>query len=212
MNLLKVNSRDLSTNVKDMRTSGVVPGVLYGPSIEHQLIEIPRRELLKYLDLSGEVYEIKTNDSKSYVKFQEIQRNPVKNDILHFSLVELPKGVKSDIEVPVHISGECRGVKDGGVLVTMKDSLVVTSAPSQMPESVEVDITNLLIGEKITVGDLEKSQKIEVVGDKDEAVVMCQAVSLDTEIDNEEGAVEVAEGTEAKAEGATEEAAKTEEK
>lgn len=193
MNTLKVNNRDLSTNVTKMRSNGVVPGVLYGPNIEHQLIEMSRGELLKSLEQSGEVYEVKSRGRKCFVKFNEIQRNPVKDDVLHFSLVELPKGIESDIEVPVTFMGDCEGVKKGGVLITMKDNLTVTSSPSKMPESIEIDVSQLMVGDNITIGDVEKNQDVTIVGDSDEVIVMCQAVNLDEEIDNEETTTEVIE-------------------
>lgn len=192
MNKLNVKVRDIDRKVSDLRSSQVVPGIIYGPSIDSTPVKVPKNELRKVLDKSGEVYKVSSKRGPVMVKFEEIQKDPVSREILHFSLVELPKGVETSVEIPIELKGTPKGIKEGGILVTLRDELTINAKPVSLPDEISVDISKLEIGDKITVGDLNLSDKIDPELDNDEVIAICTSPTMPMEAEAEAESTEEA--------------------
>lgn len=174
MNKLKVETRDLSMKPKYLLKEGIVPGSIYGKSLESTPIRASYIELEKKTSQAGELYEVEVNGSKYVTKIFELQTNPVTGQFIHFSLVELPKGVSNDLDIPVTTVGNAKGEDDGGTVVLMNDYLTLNGLMKDMPQTIKVDVSALEIGDKITVGDLKLSSKVKATMDADEVVVVCR--------------------------------------
>tara|TARA_R110002072_G_scaffold64203_1_gene159087 strand:+ start:63731 stop:64393 length:663 start_codon:yes stop_codon:yes gene_type:complete len=174
MNKLSVDTRDLGTKNKSLRKLGVIPGVIYGKTIENINVKMAMNELYAALAEEGELYQVKTASGEILVKFDEIQRDPLSRRPIHFSLLQLPRGVSSELEVPVHLNGEAIGTKSGGILVVLKDDISIKGMPKDMPDMIEGDISNLAIGDKLTVAELKLPKGIELNVEADEVVAICK--------------------------------------
>lgn len=189
MNTIKVKNRSLNRKPRELRKIGMVPGTLYGPGVPTTPIKMGAFELEKMLARDGEIYQVKSPSGNVMVKFGDIQREPVSQELLHFSLVQLPRGEKNEVEVPIDITGTPEGVKKGGVLVVLKDNIPVEGMPSKIPEMLTGDVSDLDIGDSLKVRDLKIPKPIDVSIEDSEVVAICRppakVTKLNDEIENE---------------------------
>jgi large subunit ribosomal protein L25 len=174
MYTLNITNRENNMKIDLLRSIGVVPGVIYGPDVENKTIKIPEVELHTALSAEGEVYKIQNGKKFVFVKFGEIQRHPVSKRPLHFSLVQLPRQVKTTVDVRVEFTGEPEGIKSGGIFVILSDTVQVSGAPTKIPEKITVDTSRMSINDNITVGDLAESYSHEFLDELDTVIAICQ--------------------------------------
>lgn len=175
MNKFTFRDRDLVYRARDLRKKDLIPGVIFGPNIKTMPIMAKRRELLKAIEASGEVYEVPLRRKKILVKIGEIQREPVSGRIIHFSLVQMPKGELSQIDVPLRLLGIPEGTKKGGNLVVLRPEIKVKGKPSLIPKFINGSVEKLNIGESLTIADLNLPTNIEILEEESEVVAICQA-------------------------------------
>lgn len=174
MNQLNIKNKELIYRAKNLREKGFIPGVLFGPKIKTRPIMTRRSELIRALDQEGEVYTAPLKGNEFLVKVGEIQREPVTGQIIHFSLVQMPRGERSQIDVPIEFKGIPIGTKKGGNLVVLRSELKIKGEPRRFPKSITGSVKNLEIGDKLMVKDLNLPKNIEVLEDLDEVVAVCQ--------------------------------------
>ncbi len=186
MNKMNVMRRNLDTKNISIRESGLIPGMFYGPDIQNMPIKIKKYDLLRSIKREGEVYIVQTNNKKYFARVDEIQQDPVTRDILHISLVQLPKGEKNEVAVPVNLKGQPIGVEKGGVLVVNKTRLSVEATPKDMPDEIITNIRNLDIGDSIQVKDINWDGNGIINEDLDEVVAFCRPPVKSNETEREE--------------------------
>ena len=213
MNTIEIiASARTKTGTKDaklQRKEGLVPCVVYGgEEIMHVLID--EREFTKVLD-TPETFLIKLNvDGTSHdVVLQDVQLHPVTDKVNHADFLAVLKDKPVAVNIPVIVSGQARGVLNGGVMKLVKRKLRLEGLVADIPEAIELDITKLRIGQSIRVSQISING-INFIDPQDQNVVAVQAArgALDDEEEEEEAApAEGAEGAEgAPAEGAPAEA------
>jgi len=185
------------------RAAGKLPAVLYGASVEPTALMVDLKEMSQALHT-----EAGTNvlinlevDSNQYLTIpREIQRHPVRGTLLHVDFLSVARDVQIGATVPVLVIGESHGVKEGGQIDQHIHELKIEALPSDIPPSIEVDITELGIGESLKVSDMTVPPGVTVLNDPADvvvAVVEPQALELEEEAPAaEEGEVPV-EGEEA---------------
>lgn len=144
--------------VRHLRREGVIPGVLYGPGFDPMSLQVPWTELRPVLLQAGgsRVIELAV-DGKTYnALVRDVQRSPVRGDVLHIDFYRVQMDVSIRTEVPVVITGNAEAIEDAdGVLVQELMSLTVECLPSDLPSEVTVDVSSLTeVGEVILVSDL----------------------------------------------------------
>ena len=207
---LKVDVREGrgKTAARRARSSGKVPGVVYGRGMEPVPVEVDRREFLTALHTDAGMnvlLELQLNGKKVLTLARELQRDPVKGTLLHADFVQIDVTQAVDVEVPVHVVGEAAGVKEGGVLEQPLFTVHVRCLPTDVPEHIEAEISHLNIGDALRVGDLPKSDKYEITNNPEAAVVSIAAPISEEELEAMEAAAgieqeepeEAAEGEEA---------------
>ncbi len=175
MNRISIKNRSLESKPHELRAMGVVPGVIYGTNIENRPIKTAIQELIHATQGAGEVYEVMSENGRVYVKLDEIQKDPVSREILHFSLVQMPRGVVNEVSVPLNYEGTPLGTKNGGVLVIMKDEITINGMPRMIPENIAADVSKLEIGDKLTIGDLKIPKQVEAMDNNDEIIAFCKS-------------------------------------
>jgi large subunit ribosomal protein L25 len=164
---------------RSLRLQGQVPAVIYGHGRDPQPLAINTRELEKLLDrISAEstVIELSLDGTSARTLIREIQRHPFKRQILHVDFQELVAGEKVTVNIPIVLTGIPDGVRnDGGILdQTMRD-LAIEVDPSNIPNHVEVDVTNLRIGDSVHVRDITLPEGVEVADDGSSTVCVVSA-------------------------------------
>ncbi len=193
---------------KALRNAGQVPCVLYGGDnpVHFSATEIAFSKLVYTPNAHTVVIELDSGDKFNAV-LQDIQFHPVTDRILHIDFYQLFDDKEIALNIPVNLIGNSVGVKNGGVLRKNNRKLRVKALPANLPDLIEIDITDLKIGDKVAVSDLDQSKYILLHSDN---TVVCQVKTSRTAIvdeEEEEEGEEGAEGAEGTAEGATAEGA-----
>ena len=199
-------SAQLSGNVRDssgkgvarsLRSSGRVPAIIYGHGREPQSLSIDTRELeklLSHISAENTVIDLTVDGKSARTLIREIQRHPFKRQILHVDFQELVAGEKIIVRVPIVLMGVPDGVRmDGGMLDQTLRELEVEVDPSNIPNHVEVDVTELHIGSSVHVSDITLPEGVEIVGDGDASVCVVSAPRAAVEETAAEAADESAE-------------------
>ncbi len=192
-----------------LRKSGKIPGILYGHKKdpislvmdEHNIREIIHNAQTENIIINLEIEGVDIADMVTIVR--DVQHHPVTGDILHVDFMRVAMDEKININVPVKIIGVAKGVvEDGGILYHSIRQIMINSAPSEIPESIDIDVSELGVGGTIHISDIvENYKEIDFVSDLDMTLVHISApkeIELPEEEVEEEGA-EVAEGEEGSA-------------
>jgi large subunit ribosomal protein L25 len=169
---------------RGFRRSGRVPAVIYGHDRPSEAVTVETLALTKLLGTISAATTIVdvTVDQRAPVKalIREIQRNPLRPvDILHLDLYEVKADEKITVSVPVHLVGVPDGVRNfGGVLDQVLYSLEVEVLPADIPDHIDLDVTNLTIGHSLFVRDVQVL-KARILNSPDSPV--CSVVAPRTE-------------------------------
>jgi large subunit ribosomal protein L25 len=197
-----------SSASRRLRADGKVPAVLYGRGAEPAPLTVAWRDLRSALTTDKGLNALLTIDvggkqTKAIVK--EIQRHPVRRDVLHvdFLSVDVDKPITTD--VPIVLEGEATLVlREEGVVEQALNAIVVHAKPDAIPGHLAVDVSELEIGHTITVADLVLPPGVTTDADPEETVVTAKHAAVEEEpelVEGEEGE-EAAEGEGAEGEAA----------
>ena len=186
------------------RREGLVPAVVYGLGADAQSVTVPARELQHILTGgagSNTLITLKVDGADQLALAREIQRDPVKGNVLHVDFVRVRADQTIQAEVPVHLVGESEGVLRGGVLEQVVHSLSIEALPRDVPTGVELSIAGLEIGDGVYVRDIAVPAGVTVLQDADELVAQVSAprVAEEAAAEGEGAEGEAAEGAPAAA-------------
>ncbi|WP_078433058.1 50S ribosomal protein L25/general stress protein Ctc [Metabacillus halosaccharovorans] len=190
MTTLQAMKRTEFTNSakRKVRESGKIPAIIYGKAKESQPVALDSIELIKTLRDEGKntVLHLDVDGSSHAVMLYDMQTDPLKNEIIHadFHIVDMQADVQ--VEVPVHLTGEAQGVKDGGVLQQSLHEVTITAKPGNIPQSIDVDITNLGVNETLYIKDLSTSPNYQFTQDEEQVVASILPPQQEEEIDSGE--------------------------
>jgi len=188
--VITAQKREVGSKVaKKLKREGKIPAVLYGYDFENKHIVVDRSELMAALRRSrrNDKFELKLEDGETYqVIIKELQWHPVKDEVEHVDFYKLTEGRHVVVDVPVKIVGEAKGVKMGGDLYQPRKKITVEALPDAIPNDIEVDVTNLMIGDVIHVFDLEMPEGVKVKSSKNYTVVAILGRALEEEKGEEE--------------------------
>jgi large subunit ribosomal protein L25 len=161
-----------------LRREGQIPAVLYGhkgaESIALTLDAKTAETLVKKSSLNNTLIQINVPDLSWSGKalLREVQAHPWRRNIYHLSFFSVGSHDKVEVTVPLHIVGTPVGVKrDGGALDTVLNELPVSCTADIIPETIEIDVTEMNIGDAIHVADLSLPQGVTAVGEGDRVIV-----------------------------------------
>ncbi len=195
-------NRDLSGKhaARAERRKGNIPAIIYGGANAPQSIVLSHNDIVKSLEheaVYSHVLDLKIDGKTEKAILKDIQRHPARPQILHmdFMRVDLTHALK--VKVPLHFinESECAGVKMGGVVTHAMVDVEVSCLPSVLPEFIEIDLTNLELGESIHLSDLIIPEGVEILalaqeGDHDHTVAQVMKVRGPQESDEEEASDE----------------------
>jgi large subunit ribosomal protein L25 len=191
-------------NSRKLRAGGKTPGVVYGPAMQPVMVTFREQDLVKALSTSAErnVFlrlkcgDERVNGVRAIVK--DLQVHPLKRVFVHADFYKLDPNRPIHATVRIHLTGTAAGVKLGGILQVARREIRVVCLPDHLPEAIEVDVTNLMPGHSIHVGDLKVPDEVKVLSGPKLAVCAVIAPSGAAEAEGE------AEGEETEAAAAEE--------
>jgi large subunit ribosomal protein L25 len=177
-----------------LRLAGRVPAVLYGHSSEPLAISVDGRELRHALSTDAglnQLLNLEVDGTRHLALARELQRHPVRNTVVHVDFQIVGRDEVISAEVPLTLVGEAKEVEVlKGLIEQPLLSLTINATPGAIPSAVEIDISQLQIGDQIRVSDLVLPAGVTTDVDPEETVVMAVARALEAE-EGDEAAPEV---------------------
>jgi large subunit ribosomal protein L25 len=169
---LSARNRDMlgKGEVRRMRRlNGEVPAVIYGGKIDPQSISLVHKDVMKALEnesFYAHIINLKIDGKNEEVVIKDIQRHPAKATVLHMDFLRINKSTYLNIKIPLHFANEsaCVGVrKQGGTISRTMSELEVKCLPKDIPEYIEVDVSNLAVGETLHISSINLPRGVESV-------------------------------------------------
>ena len=156
------------------RLESKVPAVVYHSGLEAIPLSVDKIGLYKALKTGQMIFEINVDKKDQFVLVKEIQYHPVTDEIIHIDFQKVKEDEKISLEVAVRSVGESQGVKLGGILVQMLNNVTINCKPTEIPEFVEIDVTEMEMNTNLFVKDITLPEDIEMITADDIAVVSVQ--------------------------------------
>ncbi len=191
---------------RKLRQSGRVPAVVYGKDMDAVSLSVDANEalhLFETISVENTVVDLQVDGESHTTLVREIQSHPVRRELIHIDFLRIQAGVMVELEIPVHLEGTPIGVKmNGGVLDHIVHELPVRCIPSNIPDSINVDVSGLDLNDSIHVSDLVLGDDIEVLMEPEQticAISVPRTPTLDAEEEEAEAEAEAAAAAEAEA-------------
>jgi large subunit ribosomal protein L25 len=177
-----------------LRNEGRVPGVLYGSRIKPIPIDVTRAAIHPVVYTSKtHLLSLKLDGHEEYdCIIKDVQFDPVSDEVVHFDLIGLTRGEKIQLEVPIRLLGSAVGVKEGGLLQESMHKLNIECFPKDIPQSLEIDVTELSVGDTVHVADLN-FENINILNPEDTIVVSVVLPKVEKEVTPAEEGEELVE-------------------
>ena len=183
-----------------IRREGNVPATLYGLGQDAQTIAVAWRELRRVLTTDAGVnafIHLEVDGRRQATLVKEIQRHPVRRDVIHVDFLRVDPKTKLDVEVSIELTGEAESVtRAGGIVQQLLHSLVVSTRPDNIPNSLELDVSGLTLDGDLRVRDIVLPDGVTTDTDPDDVVAQGLITSAGAAADTEESGAAAAEPTE----------------
>ena len=163
------------------RLQNKVPAVVYHSGVKAIPLSVDKLSLNKALRTGQMIFEVNVEDKDQFVLVKEIQYHPVTDEIIHVDFQKVKEDEKISLEVAVRSSGEAQGVKLGGLLVQMLNSVTIKCRPAEIPEFLEIDVTDMEMNTNLFVKDITLPEDVEMLTADDIAVVSVQEPKAEKE-------------------------------
>jgi len=159
-----------------LRTKGLIPAVVYGGTSDPESVAVDPKTLLRVLKSESGRNTILSLDfgggKKTSAILKSWQVDPIKERFLHADFFRIAMDVAIRVTVPIRTQGEARGVKvDGGILELIMRSVEVECLPGDIPEHIDIDVSNLRIHDALRVSDLPPNAKVKVLQAAEQVLV-----------------------------------------
>lgn len=158
------------STTKSLRKTGKVPANYYYKGEANVNLILDSKELFHALNSGNRVFEVEFDGNTQYVMIKEMQYHPVTENVLHVDLMRVRRDVKMTISVPIHLEGDAIGVSEGGVLSQILTNIEVECLPTDVPEFISVDVTELAMNSSLTVADIVVTGEFTIMADEDQAI------------------------------------------
>ena len=215
---LKVAPRESfgSRESRRLRRSGLVPGVVYGNGGEARAFQVTERDARNALAEGAALLDLEIEGSKPVpVVIKEQQLHPVRGSFIHLDFHEVRLDTAIEAEVPIELegTGDAPGVKEGGVLEHVTREVTVEALPTEIPEKLTADVSEMVIGDTLQLSTITPPQGVKFTAEEPDEVTIATLspprveeepepeVEEEAELVGEEGEVPEGEEGEAPAEG-----------
>ncbi|MFJ5717425.1 50S ribosomal protein L25 [Neobacillus sp. NPDC093127] len=195
MNTLVVQERKdfKKGSLRKLKNNGEIPAVVYGREINTKSISIKNADLLKVIKAVGRngIMTLNLDGKSTNVILRDYQNDPVKKEILHIDFLQVNQHTEIDTKVSVILKGTSNGEKAGGIVKQFLHELNITAKANDIPDNIEIDITDFEIGRTVRVADLKKDyNNITINNENEETIIMIDYMKT-TEEEEDISAAEV---------------------
>ena len=159
------------SKIRALRRDGKIPGVYYYHGEENVNLEIDKKNLYHALSTGQHVFEVTMTGETQYVMIKAIQYHPVTDEVMHVDLMRVRRSEKMTFTIPIVLQGEAIGVQEGGVLSQILTAIDINCLPTNVPESINVDISDLELNSTISVINItDIPDDVEIVTSEESTV------------------------------------------
>jgi large subunit ribosomal protein L25 len=195
---------------RELRRGGLIPAVLYGPQTEPVLLSVNIKELeqvFKKGNIGSIILNLVIQNGQKFTKpamIKELQSHPLSGNFLHVDFYEIDMQRKINVMIPVVVKGHAKGVEAGGLLQIIRRDIEVLCMPGDIPKSIEIDITDLDVGESVHIDEIPLGDNIEIPDDVNFTVLTIVSPKAEAVEEEEEEALEGEEAADEAADEAAE--------
>lgn len=159
--------------LKNLRDSGDIPAIIYGGNTGNQTVSVNVGDLMKTIRDNGRngVISLQVEGKSCDVVLSDYQKDPIRQDIIHADFLTVDMSTVLQVDVRIQLDGEAAGVKDGGVLQQTLHEVSITATPDQIPQTIHINISDLQVGEHLTVADIYTANQFTINHDREEVLV-----------------------------------------
>ena len=171
---LNVDKRDLTNKGGRKRAlnEGKVPGVYYSHDSKESLsFYIEKTELIHAQKADTQIFNISVGGKKRNVLFKSIQYHPVTDEIIHIDLYGIRMDQLVSVNVTINVSGTAKGVIEGGIVVQNLNEIELECLPMDIPQSIDIDISHLDIGDSLRCEEIELDEKLNMKTPEDQIII-----------------------------------------
>ncbi|MGN7403150.1 50S ribosomal protein L25/general stress protein Ctc [Cytobacillus praedii] len=183
-----------------IRRDGNIPAVVYGAKLDSKSIYVSEADFTKVIRKVGRngVISLDLGGNKHNVVLSDYQADPIKHEVIHVDFLAVDMSKEITANVRINLVGDAPGVKDGGVMQQSMHELTVTATPDNIPQSVDIDVSNLQVNETLTIADIQTNSGYAINEGVEEVIASILPPRQEAEInsgeeqepgtpDNEEG-------------------------
>ena len=184
---IEVKKRELSSKksfARGLRRNGDIPGVYYSHNSKASIpFMVTQKVLIEAIKSDAQVYKINVGDKLRDVIIKSIQYHPMTEEMLHIDLYGVDMDKKVIVKVPIIIVGQSIGIKEeGGVLNQNMTEVEIECLPSDIPQNIEADISDLAIGDTLRLENIEIANTLSLVADSDMLIASVVAPAKQEEV------------------------------
>ncbi len=196
--ILEQRSETGNAAARSLRRIGKVPVNYYYGGEDNQNMSIDRKILHKAIQSGQHVFEMELDGNTIYVTVKEAQYHPVTEEIIHLDLLRVRRDVKMKFSIPLNLVGDSVGATEGGIVSQSANLIDIECFPTDVPDSIDVDITNLELNGTVFASDIDLPKDIELLSSEDTTIATCappkaeaEVVVSDDEVDDSEESSDV---------------------
>ena len=192
---LDIEQREQTGNAaaRSLRRSGKIPVNYYYKGESNQNMSIDKKVLHQAIQSGQHVFEMELDGNTIYVTVKEAQYHPVTEEIIHLDLLRVRRDVKMKFSIPLNLTGDAVGAVEGGIVSQAATSIELECFPTDVPDSIDVDITNLELNGTITAIDISLPDDTVLVSAEDTTIAICAPPKAEIEPEVEEDELEEGE-------------------
>ena len=191
-----------SAQSRRSRGEGNIPAVVYGLGMEPVSVEIDAREFTNALKTeagSNVIFNLEIGKEKYTALAREIQKHVYRNEFLHVDFIQIDLSQTVDADVQINFNGTPMGVKDeGGIIQTVNSTITINALPTNIPTSLDLDISELNVGDNLAAADVALPEGVELANDDDDSILI--TITVPRAVVEEEEDIEGLEGEEVEGE------------
>lgn len=172
--IIDVNKRDLGNknSRKNMRMNKQIPGIYYSHDSKESIPFFMLESEFKKAKSSGaQIFAINVGSKKRNVLFKSIQYHPVTDQVMHVDLYGIKMDQVVSVNVSINLIGEAKGVSmDGGILVQGLNEIEIDCLPIDIPDVIDVDVSELALGDSFRVENLDLDEKLIIKTDENQVL------------------------------------------
>ena len=192
-----------SSSSRSMRRMGKIPINYYYKGESNKNLLIDQKELHRAIQSGQHVFEVSINNETVYVMIKDAQYNPVTEQIIHLDLMRVRRTEKMTFSLPLVFEGTAVGSVEGGIVTQVNSAIDIECFPTDVPETILVDISDLELNEVIMAKDLTLPDDVSLISPEDTTIATCNPpkAEIEPEVEELEEGENGEEGTEGAKEG-----------